>query len=100
MPYNLTQMDGRTDILQLFIGIQSMLPDQFKFIIGIFILISFFVIYLMYFYRSDITQVLIYDGILTTILAILLWGAGMVQANVIIYPALIAFIGTIMYFFS
>jgi len=97
--YDTTFMNNATNPLELITGISSAIGSDF--LLGNIILLAFSVIFLIIGFRSsDIVTVLIMDGFITTIIAILLTYAGMVSAVIIAYPVLMFSIALIFRFIS
>ena len=96
--YNETWMETATSPVDLIVGLGSAMGQPY--LMGNLILLSFFVIFMVLAMRHDFTNVLIIDGFITTLLAVIFFYAGMVQAPVIAFPALIMFLGLIFKLFN
>jgi len=98
--YNLSYMDNATSILDLVNGIGTSLPAGGEFLIGNLILLSFFVIFLVLTMRHNFNEMLIVNCFITTIIAVLFHGAGMIAVSTIIFPIVLMLIALIMYLFN
>lgn len=90
MVYNDTFMNNITSPLELITGLGTAMGNDF--LMGNLLLLSFAFVFLALAYKDDFTTVLLIDGFVSTILAILLYAAGMIAATTIIYPALLFFL--------
>lgn len=95
MTYNTTFMDGAVSILDLFQGVSQNMPSSYM--IGNIILVVFFLLFMSFVYRFPFLETMIVGGFLTTILAIFLWGSGMIALTTIIYPAVLTFLVLIFF---
>jgi hypothetical protein len=98
--YNLTYMNNATSILDLVNGIGTSLPSGGEFLIGNLILFSFFVIFLVLTMRHNFNEMLIVNSFITTILAILFYGAEMIKVSTIVYPIVLMILALIIYLFN
>ena len=96
--YNMSFMDNATNPLDLIVGLGSTLSQDF--LIGNLLLVTFFLIFLILAVRGNFLEVFIIDGFLTTILALLLYTAGMVAAPTIAYPAVLFFLTLVFFLFN
>lgn len=96
--YNESLLDNASNLLQIATGVGSAMGQDF--LVGNLILIGFFLCFLLIALKADVKEVLIMDSFLTTILSILLYGAGMIAAPVIAFPAVIFFIMLVFYFMT
>ena len=96
--YNETIIDSGTGLTNMIINIGVVVGNQY--LIGNLLLLGFFVIYLVKVYNQDFLETVLVDGLLTTVLAFLLFAAEMVAWQTIIIPAIIFFIALIIYLFS
>lgn len=94
--YNDSWMENVTNPVDIMVGIGNAVGDNF--LIGYFILFSFFIIFLILTIRFDFGEVLVVDSFLTTILAILLYTVELIPGTVIVWPAIVLFIGLIFVF--
>jgi len=100
MIYNISFMDNATNPLDLIKGINSVISNSYDpYLISYLILLSFFLIFLSMSFRYDFVEVLVIDGFLSTLIAILMYGAGMLPAFAISYPAIIFFLALLFNFF-
>jgi len=98
--YNLSFLNNVTSPIDIFVGMGSAVSSTNEYLIGYLILLSFFVIFLVINLRYDFAEILIIDGFITTILAGLLYFAGMVNAVAMIYPFVVTIIAVIFFFIS
>jgi hypothetical protein len=102
--YNTTFMNNATNPVDIFIGLSNMGNEAHawfsQYTFGYLILFSFFMVFLVLGMRYSFNEVIIVDGFLTTIIAILLYGVGMVQGYIIIWPAILMFLGLIFFFIN
>lgn len=98
MIYNDSFMDNSTNILQLINGIGVASGTGYLF--GYLILLGFFIIYLSVFYRTNFLQTLVVDGMICTLLSILLFVSGLVPATIIAICFVVFIISLIFYLFS
>ena len=87
MVYNTTFMNNVTNLADLSIGISTSIGNSY--LIGNMILLAFFIVYLALGRKEDIFTVLISDSLLTSIIAMLLFGIGMVTSYAIIIPVIL-----------
>jgi hypothetical protein len=85
--YNTTFMDNSTSVVQLMTGLGDTLPIDY--LIGNLMLVTFFLAFLAYYYKNDFLEILFVDGVMSTILAVLLWSQALIHPTTIIYPTLI-----------
>lgn len=98
--YNMSFLDNSTNLVEIISGIGNVLPNGSVYLIGDLFLLSFFLIFLILAMRHNFNEVLIIDGFITTLLAILFYSAGMVSVTIIAYPVVIFVIALIFYLFS
>ena len=98
MIYNDSFMANSTNIVQLIIGLSQAMNNNY--FLGNILLMTFFIIFLLMSLRHGWIEVLTIDGFLTTILAILLWGTGMIAATMIAVPLVIFIICLLFLLFS
>lgn len=98
MTYNTTFMNTVTNPLDIFLGVGTAMGQQY--LIGNLMLLAFFMIFLIVGLKYSLLEVVIADSFLTTIIAILLFIAGMVQASIITIPAVIFLITLIIFLLS
>lgn len=96
--YNETGLDNVKNILELAIQVGAGIGDSF--LLGYLILLSTFVIFLIVSFKYDIKQVLIVDGFVCTVMAILLNASGLLPAGVIIVPATLMMFTLIFYYLT
>jgi len=96
--YNTSYMETSNNILDQMIGIGSVIGTEY--LIGNMILVSFFLIVLIIGIRNAFLEVLIIDSFVTTIIAILLFSAGMIASPIIMFPAFIFTLTLIFYLMS
>ncbi len=96
--YNDSFLDNATNILDIATGMGGAMGQPYLF--GNLILFSFFMIFLILSYRHNFLEILIIDAFLTTVIAIMMFAAGLISALTIIYPFVIFIIGLIFYLFS
>ena len=75
MTYNVSFMDNTTSFLQVAQGVNAQSDGLFS----IMFLCVFFLLILMVFAHFDTKSVLLADSFITTIIAVLLFGAGMLE---------------------
>lgn len=93
MVYNLTFMDNVTGPVGLLTGLGAAISQPN--LVGHLILFVFFIIFMIFSIRYDFTEVFLVDSFLTTVLAILLWSAGLIAASSIAYPGVMFFLGLV-----
>lgn len=96
--YDLSYLDNSTNIIDIIVGAGHATGNDY--LIGYLALLAQFLIFLVLSYKLDIREVLILDGFLCTISAILLFVAGLVPATIIAAPAVLMFIVLIWHFTS
>lgn len=96
--YDMNFTNNVTNPVDIFVGISNAVSASNQYLIGYLILFSFFLIFLVVMLKYEFNEILIIDGFLTTILAILLYGAEMVPGMVIVWPALIMFFAMVFFF--
>jgi len=89
-------MENVTNPVDIMIGIGGAIDEPH--LIGYLILFSFFLIFLILTLRYDFGEVLVVNAFLTTLLAILLYVVELVPGFVIVWPAIVLFIGLIFVF--
>ena len=89
-------MQNVTNPVDIMIGIGGSIDSPY--LIGYFILFSFFLIFLILTIRYDFGEVLVIDSFLTTFLAVLLYTVQLIPGMVIVWPAIVLFIGLIFVF--
>ena len=94
--YNDSWMQNVTNPVDIMVGVGGAI-DQ-PYLIGYFILFAFFLIFLILTLKYDFGEVLVVNAFLTTLLAILLYAAEMIPGFVIVWPAIVLFIGLIFVF--
>lgn len=94
--YNTSWMENVTNPVDIMLGIGQAINNQY--LIGYFILFGFFLIFLILTLRFDFGEVLVVDSFLTTLLAILFYTAGLIPGTVIVWPAIVFFMGLIFVF--
>lgn len=93
-------MDNVTNPIDIITGIGAVLPASSQFLIGHLFLLAFFMIFFILAKRYDTSEVIIINGFITTIIAILFYFAGMIPVTTIIYPAILFFITLVFYLFQ
>lgn len=90
-------MNNATNIVDLIVGINNVSGEPY--LLGYMLLLSFAVIFLIMSFRYDFTQVIIIDSFLSTIIAIMLFVAGLLPITIIIYPLIFLIISLVFYMF-
>lgn len=98
--YNLSFLDNVTNPVDIFVGMGNAVSSSNQYLIGYLILVSFFLVFLVLNLRYDFAEVIVIDGFLTTLIAGLLYFAGMINGAVIIYPFILLALGVIFFFIS
>jgi len=101
--YNDSFMNNVTSPLDLFTRVSSTMFDStgnYEFLLGNMILFSFMLIFLAFGNKFSWSEVMIVDGFLSMIVAILLYGSGLLQAYIITIPFSIFAIGLVFYMSS
>lgn len=96
--YDTAFMENVTNPVDIMVGVGDVLGNDH--LIGYLILLSFFLIFAILTMRHDFNEVLIINGFLTTLLAVLLYGVELVPGYAIIWPAIILFLALIFYMIS
>ena len=96
--YNMSFMDNSTNVVELMTGIGEAMGQPY--LIGWLTLLSFFIIFFILSVRHSPNEVIIIDCFITTILAILFYFGGLVNAVTIAFPAVLFFITLIFYLFN
>mgnify|MGYP003128757546 FL=1 len=82
--YNMSFLDNSTNILEIGMGLNSIAGYP---IIGDLTILCFFVIYMVLAYRENFSEVLVTGGFATTILATLLYSAGLASLTSVLLPS-------------
>lgn len=96
--YNTTWMNETLSPLSIVNGIGTSIGQPY--LIGDLILVSFFLIFLVFAFRHDFLEVILIDCFITTILAVMFAVAGMISFVHISFPAVLFFLVLIIYFYS
>jgi len=96
--YNVTFMNNVTSPLDLIVGIGAGVGNSF--LIGNLILIAFALVFLVIAHKQDFLTVIVIDSFLTTLVAILLFAAGMIASPTIMFPVIVFIVSLIFMFFS
>jgi len=96
--YNETFLNNAVNPLDIFTGVGLALSDQF--LVGNLLLLSFFLIFLLFTFRGDFKSAIIADSFLTTILSIMLYTVGMVAAPIIAVPVILLFFSLLFHLLS
>lgn len=94
--YNTTFMNNATNIVDLISGLGSSIGSDF--LIGNTILFAFATIFLLFSFKENVVVVLLIDGFISTLIAVLLYFAGMIAAATIIYPVVLFILAIVFYF--
>ena len=100
MAYNTSFMENVTSPVDIIIGINANLSGSYEFLIGNLLLLVFFLIFLVLSHKENFNEVLITGGFLTTVLSILLYGAGIVGAPTIAFPSVLFFLALVFHLFN
>ena len=104
--YDEAFMNNATNVVDLLAGLggqmntSSYLGFDTSQLIGILILVSVFVIFLALSYRLPFKEVIIIDSFATSVIAIILFGIGLINVGVVVVPFVISVIFMIWLFFS
>jgi hypothetical protein len=93
--YNTTGFNNATSLLDVMTGINSAIGSDF--LLGNLILLSFALVFLVFGYRHGWLEVLLLDGFVTTLLAILFAYTGLISFVTIVFPATLFFIVLVFY---
>ena len=96
--YDLDVLNNVTNPVDIMVGVGVAIGQPY--LIGYMTLLSFFLIFMILGLRHDFTEILLIDAFLTTLLAVLFFGSGLIPAYTIIWPGAIFFITMIIYFMS
>lgn len=78
MAYDLSYMENSTDFLDIIVG-TSTIASSSSYLIGNLILLSFFLVFLVFSVRFQFEEVLITDSFIVTLLSLMFWSAGLVS---------------------
>jgi hypothetical protein len=97
-PYNLSFMNGSTNLLLIAQGVNDNLGGFFGGLLVLIFFVLFFLVALGL--GADIRRVFVADSFLTLILTAFLWGAGLVEGWVIMVPVLLLVVSLLVLLFS
>lgn len=95
--YNTSFMNNATNVVDLFLGVGSAINQPY--LMGYLITFSFFLVFMILAMRYSWKEIIIVDCFLTTIISILLYSSGMLPAFAISFPAIMLFLGILMFLF-
>lgn len=97
--YNDSFMENATSPIDLINGLSAQIQVGYsEYTFAYLILLTFFLLFLTLAMRYPFREVLVIDSFLTTIIAILLYGAQIIPGMAIVYPLIVFLISLILYF--
>lgn len=96
--YNDTFMENSTSLYDLLIGTSASMGNPY--LVGNLILLGFFMVFLLYSYKQGFVEVLVADSLLTTVIAILLFYAGLVSSASVGFPFVMLVVSLVFLFIS
>jgi len=96
--YNLNWTSNVTNPVDIVLGVGTSIGNSF--LIGNIILLSFFIVFQMISLKHEFVEVLIVNGFITTIIAILLYYTGFIASTTIIFPFVILAIAVLFKLFA
>ena len=95
MTYNVSGFDNVTGVMDLATGASTVSNGL---VFGIVLLVIYVIIFVV-FKNYDTKAVILGDAFICTIIAVLMWGAGWIGFNILIWPILAMFGSIIAYVF-